>query len=153
MKNVKILKRVVPLLREKEEIVFIPKKNKKDLSACVSVCIFSVSVCLILLGFNIFSFPLSTVFIPSITSVIFLVVFFLMVIPTFNKVVVITNQRLIYFCFNKTILIERENIEDVTFDFMQRGLARKTTIIETKDSKSYKIQFYDYKQIKEQLGL
>ena len=153
MNNVRILKRVVPLLREKEEVVCIPEKNKRDLYSCAFLCVFSVSICFLLLFLTITTLPLSESLIPCIFSFIFLLVFCLMLIFIFNKVVVITNQRLICFCFIKTILLEIENIETVTYDFMQNGLARKTTVIETKDSKSYKIQFYDYKQIKEKLGL
>ena len=32
---------------------------------------------------------------------------------------------------------------------MQRGISKNTTVIETKDLKLYKIEYYDYKRIKE----
>lgn len=151
MKNIKILKKVVPLLRENEEIVSIPEKNKKDLFSCIFLCIFSIFISIVLLCLSISSFPSSTTIIPNITAIIFLIIFYLMVIHICNKSVVITNQRLIYFTLFNTICIEKENIESVSYDCMQRGIARKTTVIETKDYKKYKIEFYDYIKIRENL--
>ena len=71
----------------------------------------------------------------------------------FNKVIVITNQRLICLNLGKIVSIERENIETVTYDYLQNGLARNAALIETKDNKKFKFQFYDYRKLKEELGL
>lgn len=151
MKNIKILKKVVPLLRENEEIVSIPEKNRKDMYACIFACVFSIFVCLILFGLTISTSSFSEIIVPSITSGIFLLIFCLVVILPFNKFLVITNQRLIYFTLFNTICIEKENIESVSYDCMQRGISKNITVIETKDSKSYKLEFYDYIKIRENL--
>ena len=149
MKNVKILKKVVPLLREKEEIVAIPEKNKKDILSCIFACVFAITVCIILWVMTISTSSFSEMIVPISLSASFLFVFCLIIIYIFNKVIVITNQRLIYFTIGKVVFIERENIETVTYDCMQRGISKNTTVIETKDLKLYKIEYYDYKRIKE----
>ena len=149
MNNSKLVKKVVSLLREKEEIVAIPQKNKKDILSCIFACVFAITVCLILWVMTISTSSFSEMIVPISLSASFLFVFCLIIIYIFNKVIVITNQRLIYFTIGKVVFIERENIETVTYDCMQRGISKNTTVIETKDLKLYKIEYYDYKRIKE----
>lgn len=153
MKNVKILKKVVPLLRDKEEIVSIPQKDKKTLILFIFINIFCASLLISLWFFDIFNFKLSEILLPMIVSSIIFIVYLFFPIASLNKCVIITNQRLVYFYFGKPISIERENIEVVTFYSCKNELTLETTLIKTKDSKSYKLEFYDYKQIKELLGL
>ena len=151
MKNVKILKRVVPLLRENEEIVSVPEKNKKRFFSFVFLIAFSLFFCFLLLLLTITTIPLSESLIPCVFSLIFLLIFCFLLIPILNKFIVITNQRLFCLSFTKVVAIERDDIETVTYDYRQNGLARLATVIETKDSKSYKFELYDYIKIREEL--
>ena len=155
MKTLKLLKRVVPLLREKEEIVSIPEKDKNATFTFIFACASSILLCLISFGMAIsLSYSSASEYIIHyITSFIFLFIFCLIMIYSFNKVIIITNQRLICLNLCKIISIERENIETVTYDCLQRGLPRNDALIETKDNKKFKFQFYDYRKLKEELGV
>lgn len=158
MKNVDLLKKVAPLLRENEEVVCIPPKCRSQFIHIISLflfCVFIVSPILMyvrtLNGQN-----LSVLLVCFFSTILplYTIVIILFFATYLSSKIVITNQRVICFRFWKNFCIERDDIIQVSecpFNSNERGY--KTLLIKTKDNKSYKFEFYDYKQIKEQLGL
>ena len=67
--------------------------------------------------------------------------------------IVITNQRVICINFGKVDCIEKEDIVFISNRLKESGKETYAVYIMTKDNKWYAVDFYDYKVIKEKLGL
>ena len=151
MKNVKILKKVVPLLREKEEITYIVEKSKWELifRLCVLV-LFAILWILFLIDVAI-NFPLDELMLFLMFSLILPYCAISSIVAYITNAVVITNQRLFCIRYGKVTCFEKEDIDSITRKTSRTFLSYVR--IKAKKFIIYDIEYFSCDEIKEKLSI
>ncbi|MBQ8886542.1 MAG: hypothetical protein IJY61_02445 [Candidatus Gastranaerophilales bacterium] len=153
MKNVEILKKVVPLLRENEEVVYIPEKCKGNFAFHLFFLIFLLIVIEMFFYQNLENSSKDTIMLLLVCLLMFLSMIIVCVVTFKSNFIVITNQRVICSRYFKITIFERDNIQKIHYSYQNDKHCISNVLIEIKDSAPYIIEYFDYKKIKEQLGL
>ena len=151
MENVEVLKKVVPLLLEGEEVIDIPKKCKWNFLFHFS-WLFAFIICFLRVliqndNLGILLFPFVVLFF------VFILIFCSTVSSFLFHRIVITNQRLIVLFLNKTVCIKKEKIKVITCEYFLDRYFVIHTVIKAMGHSSLLIGFYNPSEIAQKLGV
>ena len=153
MKNVNDLKKVVSILRKNEEVVCVPEKCKFNFIFHMSVfLLFFIWWLLFLINVAV-NLPLDEFYLFLMFSAILPFVVISSIITYLTNLIVITNQRLICFRYGKVTCFERDEITKISSHFMLNRMCVRNLVIRAKNAPVYDIEYYDVKNVCEELGL